>query len=428
MVRVTAEGAWGAYEDLVLLGRATTTEIAHYLLVLGGLTWATGQFAAYTAYAHRRPLAAVVLPGTILIVNVSITVLDQFAVLVLFTVAALLFLVRFHVADEQRTWARHRIADVGNAVGLSLRAGLSFVGVALLGSLVLTNVASSAPLAGWWQGLDQRLIDFGSELARFFPSGGPGTSFGGASFGAAVTVEGVWTSDDTPVLSITGSPDVPQLKWRAVTYDRLVGNQWSRSDTVDVDVPARQDLLAGTGDAPVEKVATREVKYVVRSASGVARRARRPRPGHGRPGRPADPRPEGKRDVVRGGPGRRRRAIRRGRPDSHRHRWRRRRPDGEPPAGGRVRLPGRPAGGLPRPPGGNGRGGRPGDSSGRSSKRLAPPTRTTRRARSSPTSPIPATSPTTPMSSTWTAGSGASPIASPSRGAATASTSPRPWS
>ncbi len=268
MVRVTAEGVWGAYEDLVLRGRATTAEIAHYLLVLGALTWATGQFAAYTAYAHRRPLAAVVLPGTILIVNVSITVLDQFAVLVLFVVAALLFLVRVHVADEQRTWARHRIADVGNAVGLSLRAGLAFVGVALVGSLVLTTFASSAPLAGWWRGLDQRLIDLGTELARFFPSGGPGTSFGGASFGASVTVEGVWTSDDTPVLSITADPDAPRLKWRAVAYDRLVGNQWSRSETVDLEIPAGRDLLAGTGELPVEAVATRDVSYVVRAASG----------------------------------------------------------------------------------------------------------------------------------------------------------------
>ncbi len=268
LVRITAEGVWGAYEDLVVRGRATTTEIAHYLLILGGLTWATGQFAGYAAYAHRRPLAAVALPGTILVANVSITVLDQFPALVVFTIAALLFLVRFHVADELQTWARHRIADVGSAVELSLRAGLAFVGVALLGSLVLTNIASSAPLAGWWRGLDQRLIDIGAELSRYFPSGGPGTSFGGASFGAAVTVEGVWTSDDTPVLSITGSPDAPHLKWRAVTYDRLVGNQWSRSDTVDVEIPARQDLLAGTGDAPVEKVAAREVKYVVQSASG----------------------------------------------------------------------------------------------------------------------------------------------------------------
>ena len=268
MIRVTAESVWGAFDDLVLRGRATTNEIAHYLLVLGALVWATGQFAGYTAYAHRRPLAAVVLPGTILIVNVSITVLDQFALLVIFAVAALLFLVRLHVADEQRTWARHRIADVGNAVGLSLRAGLAFVGVALAASLVLTALASSAPLAGWWQGLDQRLVDFGTELARFFPSGGPGTSFGGASFGAAVTVEGVWTSDDTPVLSITTEPDTGRLKWRAVAYDRLVGNQWSRSETVEVEVAAGRDLLAGTGELPVETVATREVSYVVRGTSG----------------------------------------------------------------------------------------------------------------------------------------------------------------
>jgi transglutaminase-like putative cysteine protease len=268
LVRVTAEGAWGAYEDLVLRGRATTTEISHYLLVLGILVWGAGQFAGYTTYAHHRPLSAVVLPGTILVVNVSITALDQFAILVLFVLAALLFLVRVHVADEARTWTRHRVADVGNAVGLSLRAGLAFVAVALVGSLVLTTYASSAPLAGWWQGIDQRLVDMGTELARFFPSGGPGTSFGGATFGAAVTVEGVWTSDDTPVLSITGSPDAPRLKWRAVAYDRLVGNQWSRVETADVEVPAGQDLLAGTGEIPTEKVATSDVSFVVRGMSG----------------------------------------------------------------------------------------------------------------------------------------------------------------
>jgi transglutaminase-like putative cysteine protease len=266
--RVTAESILTAYDDLVVKGRATTSEIGHFLLVLGVLVWATGQFAGYTAYAHRRPLSAVVLPGTILIANVAITVRDQFPILVLFALAALLFLVRLHVADEQRTWARHRIADVGNAVGLSLRSGLTFVGLALLASLVLTSVASSAPLAGAWQGLDQRLIDAGSELARLFPAGGPGTRLGGASFGAAVTVEGVWTSDDTAVLSIATEPGSPQLKWRAATYDRLVGNRWTRIDTVDVPVAAGQPLLAGTSDAPPAGVATRDVSFVVRGVSG----------------------------------------------------------------------------------------------------------------------------------------------------------------
>ena len=268
--RVTAESILAAYEDLVIRGRATTRDIAHFLLVLGALVWATGQFAGYTAYAHRRPLSAVVLPGAILLVNVSITIRDQFPILVAFALAALLFLVRFHVADEQRTWARHRIADVGNAVGLSLRAGLTFVAIALAASLGLTSIASSAPLAGAWQGIDERLVDAGTEIARLFPAGGPGTRFGGATFGASVTIEGQWTSDNTPLLSITSAPGAPRLKWRAVAYDRLTGNQWSRSETVEVPVAPGQPLLSGTSDEPAAGVAYSEVSYTVRGAGGSA--------------------------------------------------------------------------------------------------------------------------------------------------------------
>ena len=268
---VTGEHVWGAWDDLVIRGRATTSEIAHFLLVLGAMGWATGQFAGYVAYAHRRPLSAVVLPGTILFVNVAITVRDQFAIFVLYALAALLFLVRFHVADEQRTWARHRIADVGNAVGLSLRAGLTFVGLALGASLLLTGVASSAPLAGWWQGIDQRLVDLGTDLARLFPAGGPGTRLSGATFGSSVTVSGEWVSDDTPILVISTEPGAPRLKWRAVAYDRLVGNQWSRSESSEVAVDAGQPLLAGTSDAEVDGVTRADVSFIVRGTSAAPR-------------------------------------------------------------------------------------------------------------------------------------------------------------
>jgi transglutaminase-like putative cysteine protease len=271
LVRVTAERVWAAYDDLVIRGRATTSEIAHFLLVLGILCWATGQFAGYVAYAHRRPLSAVVLPGTLLFVNVAITVRDQFAILVIFALAALLFLVRFHVADEERTWARHRIADVGNAVGLYLRAGLTFVALALVVSLGLTGVASSAPLSGWWQGIDQRLIDLGTDLARLFPAGGPGTRLSGATFGSSVTISGEWVSDDTPILVITTDPGAPRLKWRAVAYDRLVGIQWSRSDSAEAPVAAGEPLLVGTSDEPLAEVAHVDASYVVRGTTGAPR-------------------------------------------------------------------------------------------------------------------------------------------------------------
>ncbi len=267
MVRIVAESVVGAWEDLVVRGQATTTQVAHFVLVLGILAWGTGQFAGYAAYAHRRPATAVLVPGTILFVNVAITARDQLALLVLFSAAALLFLVRFHVADEARTWARHRIADVGDAAGLSVRAGLSFVAIALVASLGLTAVASSAPLAGAWPGVQDHFVDLGNQLARLFPAGGS-TRFGGVGFGSTVSVTGEWTSDDTPVLAITTDPGAPRRTWRAVAYDRLSGNQWSRSATAEVPVTAGDALLEGTSDAPMDGVAYEDVSYVVRGLAG----------------------------------------------------------------------------------------------------------------------------------------------------------------
>jgi transglutaminase-like putative cysteine protease len=262
-----AERVWAAYYELVIQGREVTDETAHFLLVLGVLVWGTGQFAAYAVLAHHRPLAALLVPGMVLVVNIAITARDQFALLVLFAIAGLLLLVRSRVAEEERIWTRHRIADAGGAITLAYRAGLVFVAVALAGSLGLTAVASSAPLAGAWQGLDQRLIDFGRELARLFPAAGP-TRLGGGTFGSTVSVTGLWNPDETPVLAITSDPLAPRLKWRAATFDRLTDNQWSRSSTVEVPVEAGQALLAGTAEAGQPGFASREVEYHVRGLAG----------------------------------------------------------------------------------------------------------------------------------------------------------------
>lgn len=267
LFQVTSDSVVGAYLDLVVHGRATTTEIGHFLLVLGIICWAAGQFAGYTAFAHRRPVAAVMVPGSILLANVVVTIRDQYPLLVAFSLAALLFLVRFHVADEQRTWFRHRIGDVGDAVGLSLRAGLTFIGVAVLGALLLTQSASSAPLADAWPGLNERFTELAQRVVRYFPAGGPGTRISGTQFTESVTVTGAWVTDGTPILTIQTPADSPRTKWRAVAYDRLIGNTWSWSQTAEVSVGASDALLAGTRDAPLDSVSYLKADYQV---SGLA--------------------------------------------------------------------------------------------------------------------------------------------------------------
>jgi hypothetical protein len=249
-IRVAVRSTIGAYEDLVVRSRATTTQIGHFLGILGLLVWSTAFFASWTVFRHGRATGAVLAVGTVLLLNVSITIRDQFYLLVIFCLAALLLVVRVHVTDERRAWARHRIDDTASTSTLYLRAGLTFVFVAVVGALILTNVAASAPLASAWEGVDQRLADVGSTISRLLPGGGPGTRVGGIVFGQTAAITGTWVTDDTQVFTVA-VPDGGSYSWRAAAYDEFTGSSWSWTDTRDIRVASGDRILAGTGE-PVE--------------------------------------------------------------------------------------------------------------------------------------------------------------------------------
>ena len=83
----TAHSSVEAYLDLAWRGRNLTQQYGHFVLILGMLCWATGQYAGYTAFAHRRPMNSVLLIGVALVTNMAITVRDQLPYLVIFTLA-----------------------------------------------------------------------------------------------------------------------------------------------------------------------------------------------------------------------------------------------------------------------------------------------------------------------------------------------------
>lgn len=258
----TAAAVAGAYLDLTVRGLTYTTEVGHFLLVLGILCWATGQFAGYAVFHHRRPLSAVLAVGIGLVANMSLTPRDQLASLVLYSLAALFLLISFHAYDERVTWARRRIGDAVGLGGLYLRGGTVFVALAVLASLGLTAQASSAPLAEMWQGRQQTLVDLGREFKRFFPAGGT-TRLVAVDFGSVAPITGAWTTDGSPVLDIA-VPDRGTYYWRAVAYDRFDGRSWSWSNARETAIPAGAAILEGTADDPASLGARREVTFAVK--------------------------------------------------------------------------------------------------------------------------------------------------------------------
>ena len=214
LFQATTDSAVIAWIDLVVNRELSTFQYGHHLLVLGLIVWGSSQFASYAAFGHRRPLNAVAAIGLLLLANMLLTTRPQMPYIVLYSVSALFLLVRFHTFDEQSDWVRRRIGDPSAISGLYLRGGSIFIAMAVVGSLLLTNVAASAPLAGAWTDMGGRLLEWSRALEPFLPSSGSGRSIG-PSFGPNARITGSWTTNDNPFLTIDISPDEERSRsWR----------------------------------------------------------------------------------------------------------------------------------------------------------------------------------------------------------------------
>jgi transglutaminase-like putative cysteine protease len=248
--QITADGSVDAYLDLAWRGQLLTEQEVHYVLVLGAIVWGTMQFASYAVFGHRRPLSAVVIVGMVLLVNMALTV-DQLPYLIEFTAVSLFLLIEMHAFDERTTWLRRRIGDPSQISALYLRGGAVFIVVAVTGSLLLTQRAASAPLAGAWDGVNDQFIRIAQDVGRLFPVGGALRGGGGVTFGATARISDRWFSDEGIAFTATVPIETKGLRWRAATYDTFELKAWVQTAITEVPVPAGDLLLDGTPEDPV---------------------------------------------------------------------------------------------------------------------------------------------------------------------------------
>lgn len=249
LFRATAEDVVTAWRDLIVEGDLSTRAYGHHLLLLGLIVWGSSLFASFAAFGHRRPLNAVILIGFLLVANMSLTVRDQLVYLVLYSLASLFLLIRFHTLDEQADWIRRRIGDPSAISGLYLRGGTIFIVTAVLGSLLLTTVAASKPLAGVWTDMGGRVIEWSQFLERYLPVSGSGRSIGPA-FGADARIDGVWQTSDGVALTWRSPITLENPPYfAAAIYDQFELTGWRMSESTWVERAAMDELLAGTEDA-----------------------------------------------------------------------------------------------------------------------------------------------------------------------------------
>ncbi len=256
--QATATSTLNAVLDFAVNKLPVTRETGHYLLVLGLLCWANGQFAASSVFRGGRPIGPIIVLGAVLVANMSATMHDQIWFLVLFSMAGLFLLTRLHALDERATWIRRRIGDPTAVGSLYLRGGTVFIVIAIFGSIALTETARSAPLAGFWDDARPALVEVSQWLQRIIPAAPDARNVGVPVFGQQVTIGGTWLTTDEPALEIfRKAGDNRHIYWRATTYDKFLPPfEWAVTDPVDGDRPAGTSILQDTVDA-IPKTAAR---------------------------------------------------------------------------------------------------------------------------------------------------------------------------
>jgi len=251
------------YEVFVQGARSTETSV--FLLFMGALVWGLGQFAAFTVFRRHQAAPGIILAGLMILINVSLTVHEEYVHLVVFVLAALLLVMRLNLFEQATEWRSRGMREIGDISSSFVRNGAFMVALTIGASIVLAANASSAPLSHAWNNIDDQLLQAGYDVNRWL-GGVTGAARGpNILFTPTETIRDFWQSSSETVFTAVVSDGVGR-RWRGATYDAFDGQNWLQLDRDSVLVDPGDNLLSQSVDNVPDPGATEPVTVTVTPA------------------------------------------------------------------------------------------------------------------------------------------------------------------
>ncbi|HEV2250086.1 MAG TPA: transglutaminaseTgpA domain-containing protein [Candidatus Limnocylindria bacterium] len=210
-----------------------------FVLLLGATCWAGAYAGAFALAREHRPWDAVVFSGICLTVNVSLALTSLYFDLILFTLLALVLLVRLHIVNLAERWERQNIVPAGEMDWRLLRGGLTWTLVLILMAFFTPRVAAADLVSNAFTTFDAPYQRLQAEWQRFFAGVSGPSRLQGVSFSDAIRLGQAPNLGDRIVFHV----DAPAAHfWRAVTYDFYTGVGWRTTETDRVDKVTPQTL------------------------------------------------------------------------------------------------------------------------------------------------------------------------------------------
>lgn len=219
-----------------------------FIFEIAFLLWMMTYLGVWAIFRHGYTWRAVVPASIVLLINTYYAPNSILGFLVVFSLLALVLLVRTNLAEQQRRWRERRI-HFNQEIGLDfLRNGFMFsvVVIALAGlapsfgrSFIVRQVM--APINEAWQDTNETLNNMYSDLNRR-------TTPAGSAFGRKLSLGGARNVSNRNVFQVQTSQG---RYWRAVTFDMFDGREWHNTSE-------ETEQFAETSVIPVANWALRE--------------------------------------------------------------------------------------------------------------------------------------------------------------------------
>src|SRR5438874_7945013 len=215
----------------VLAGEAATDPTA-FVLFLGATVWTAAYVGTYALSRSLRPWDAILFMGFCLVVNVSMALTNLIADLVVFSLSALVLLVRLHIVLLQERWTRNNIVPSGEMDWRLLRGGLTWTTVLVIMSLVTPRVGAADVLNSAWSTFESPYHSVEAEWQRFFAGVSGPSRLRGVSFSDSIRLGQAPNLGDRVIMTVDAGGG---HFWRAVTYDFYTGASWRNTETDKAD-------------------------------------------------------------------------------------------------------------------------------------------------------------------------------------------------
>jgi transglutaminase-like putative cysteine protease len=222
----------------VLAGEAARGQTV-FTLFLGASVWAAAFIGAFALARSGRVWEALVVTGGCLTLNVSLALTPLLLDIVVFTLCALVLMVRLHIVTLQERWERRNIQPTGEMDWRVLRGGLTWTTVLVIMALVTPRVGAAEALDTAFNVFEAPYQRVETEWQRFFAGVSGPSRLRGVTFSDAIRLGQSPNLGESVVMVV----DAPQGRfWRAIAYDFYTGQGWRTTEVDRVDKVTAEKL------------------------------------------------------------------------------------------------------------------------------------------------------------------------------------------